>query len=207
MGLNRGTIRRGKKKVISKNNDVKQILDNMDLYDFQKKAVMDTIESLPVREVKYDIKEEVVEESLIQSTSLLSDDIEEVIEETVKTPPEPIDEVIEVSDEEVVVEIEVLNTEKNINNTVYSEEVIKDIVKEDKSKELEEMLKEEENKSDEEKKVICLDTLDVYENAKDAESKTPAKASAITRNCNGNSKRAGGLRWMYYKNYLLQENK
>ena len=182
MGLNRRTIRRGKKKVISKNNDVKQILDNMDLYDFQKKAVMDTIESLPVREVKYDIKEEVVEESLIQSTSLLSDDIEEVIEETVKTPPEPIDEVIEVSDEEVVVE-------------------------EDKSKELEEILKEEENKSDEEKKVICLDTLDVYENAKDAESKTPAKASAITRNCNGNSKRAGGLRWMYYKDYLLQENK
>ena len=185
MGLNRGTIRRGKKKVISKNNDVKQVLDNMDLYDFQKEVVMDTIESLPVREVKYDIKEEVVEESLIQSTSLLSDDIEEVIEETVKTPPEPIDEVVEVSDEVVV----------------------EDIVEEDKSKELEEVLKEEENKSDEEKKVICLDTLDVYENAKDAESKTPAKASAITRNCNGNSKRAGGLRWMYYKDYLLQENK
>ena len=182
MGLNRRTIRRGKKKVISKDNNVKQVLDNMDLYDFQKKAVMDTIESLPVREVKYDIKEEVIEESLIQSTSLLSDDIEEVIEETVKTPPEPINEVVEVSDVEVVVE-------------------------EDKSKELEEILKEEEDKSDEEKKVICLDTLDVYENAKDAESKTPAKASAITRNCNGNSKRAGGLRWMYYKDYLLQENK
>ena len=177
MGLNRRTIRRGKKKVVSKNNNVKQVLDNMDLYDFQKKAVMDIIESPPVREVEDD-----VEESLIQSTSLLSDDVEEVIEETVKTPPEPIDEVIEVSDEEVVVE-------------------------EDKSKELEEILKEEENKSDEEKKVICLDTLDVYENVKDAESKTPAKASAITRNCNGNSKRAGGLRWMYYKNYLLQENK
>ena len=93
MGLNRRTIRRGKKKVISKDNSVKQVLDNMDLYDFQKKAVMDTIESLPVREVKYDIKEEVVEESLIQSTSLLSDDIEEVIEETVKTPPEPIESV------------------------------------------------------------------------------------------------------------------
>ena len=177
MGLNRRTIRKGKKKVIKKDNDIKQILDNMDLYDFQKEAVMNTIENPPVREVEDD-----VEESLIQSTSLLSDDIEEVIEETVKTPPEPIDEVIEVSDEEVVVE-------------------------EDKSKELEEILKEEEDKSDEEKKVICLDTLDVYENAKDAESKTPAKASAITRNCNGNSKRAGGLRWMYYKDYLLQENK
>ena len=186
MGLNRRTIRKGKKKVVSKNNNVKQILDNMDLYDFQKEVVMDIIESPPVREVEDDIKEEVVEESLIQSTSLLNDDIEEVIEETVKTPPEPINEVVEVSDEEVVVE---------------------DIVEEDKSKELEEILKKEENKSDEEKKVICLDTLDVYENAKDAESKTPAKASAITRNCNGNSKRAGGLRWMYYKDYLLQENK
>ena len=182
MGLNRRTIRKGKKKNISKNNDVKQVLDNMDLYDFQKKTVMDTIENTPVREVEDDIKEEVVEESSIQSTRLLSDDVEEVIEETVKTLPEQTDEVIEVSDVEVVVE-------------------------EDKSKELEEILKEEENKSDEEKKVICLDTLDVYENAKDAESKTPAKASAITRNCNGNSKRAGGLRWMYYKDYLLQENK
>ena len=182
MGLNRRTIRKGKKKVIKKDNDIKQILDNMDLYDFQKEAVMDTIESLPVREVKYDIKEEVVEESLIQSTSLLSDDVEEVIEETVKTLPEQTDEVIEVSDVEVVVE-------------------------EDKSKELEEILKEEESKSDKEKKVICLDTLEVYENVEDAESKTPAKASAIVRNCNGNSKRAGGLRWMYYKDYLLQENK
>ena len=181
MGLNRRTIRKGKKKVISKNNDVKQILDNMDLYDFQKKVVMDIIEKPPIKDVEDDIKE-VTEESLIQSTSLLSDDIEEVIEETVKTLPEQTDEVIEVSDIEVLVE-------------------------EDKSKELEEILKEEEDKSDEEKKVICLDTLDVYENAKDAESKTPAKASAITRNCNGNSKRAGGLRWMYYKDYLLQENK
>ena len=117
-----------------------------------------------------------------KSESTPKEVIEEVIEEVVQTPPEPIDEVTEVFDEEVVVE-------------------------EDKSKELEEILKEEENKSDEEKKVICLDTLDVYENAKDAESKTPAKASAITRNCNGNSKRAGGLRWMYYKDYLLQENK
>ena len=79
MGLNRRTIRKGKKKVISKDNNVKQVLDNMDLYDFQKKAVMDTIESLPVREVEDD-----VEESLIQSTSLLSDDIEEVIKEDVK---------------------------------------------------------------------------------------------------------------------------
>ena len=117
-----------------------------------------------------------------KSESTSKEVIEEVIEEHVKTPPESINGVIEVFDEEVV-------------------------VKEDKLKELEELIKEEENKPDEKKKVICLDTLDVYENVRDAESKTPAKASAIKRNCNGNSKRAGGLRWMYYKDYLLQENK
>ena len=117
-----------------------------------------------------------------KSESTPKEVVEEVIEEFVKTPPEPINEVTEVSDEEVV-------------------------VKEDELKELEELIKEEENKPDEEKKVICLDTLDVYENVRDAESKTSAKASAIKRNCNGNSKRAGGLRWMYYKDYLLQENK
>ena len=117
-----------------------------------------------------------------KSESTPKEVIEEVIEEPVKTPTESIDEVTEVFDEEVV-------------------------VKEDKLKELEELIKEEENKPDEEKKVICLDTLDVYENVRDAESKTSAKASVIKRNCNGNSKRAGGLRWMYYKDYLLQENK
>ena len=117
-----------------------------------------------------------------KSESTPKEVVEEVIEEFVKTPPEPINEVTEVSDEEVV-------------------------VKEDKLKESEELIKEEENKPDEEKKVICLDTLDVYENSKDAESKTIAKASAITRCCNGNCKKAGKMRWMYYKDYLLQENK
>ena len=118
-----------------------------------------------------------------KSESTPKEVVEEVIEEFVKTPPKPINEVTDVSDEEVVAEIEVIN---------------------DKLKELEELLKEEENKLDEEKKVICLDTLDVYENVRDAESKTSAKASAIKRNCNGNSKRAGGLCWMYYKDYLLE---
>ena len=118
-----------------------------------------------------------------KSESIPKEVVEEVIEEFVKTPPKPINEVTDVSDEEVVAEIEVIN---------------------DKLKELEEIIKEEENKPDEEKKVICLDTLDVYENVRDAESKTSAKASAIKRNCNGNSKRAGGLCWMYYKDYLLE---
>ena len=114
-----------------------------------------------------------------KSESTPKEVIEEVIEEVVQTPPEPIDEVTEVFDEEVVVE-------------------------EDKSKELEEILKEEENKSDEDKKVICLDTLDVYENAKDASIKTGANAGAITRNCKGYTKKAGGKKWKFYKNYLLE---
>lgn len=121
-----------------------------------------------------------------KSESTPKEFVEEVIENIVEAPPELTDEVVEVSNEEVVVEV---------------------IAEEDKSKKLEEVLKEEENKSDEEKKVICLDTLDVYENSKDAESKTIAKASAITRCCNGNCKKAGKMRWMYYKDYLLQENK
>ena len=114
-----------------------------------------------------------------KSESTPKEVIEEVIEEVVQTPPEPIDEVTEVFDKEVVVE-------------------------EDKSKELEEILKEEENKSDEDKKVICLDTLDVYENAKDASIKTGANAGAITRNCRGYTKKAGGKKWKFYKNYLLE---
>lgn len=114
-----------------------------------------------------------------KSESTPKEVIEEVIEEVVQTPPESIDEVTEVFNEEVV-------------------------VKEDKLKELEELIKEEENKPDEEKKVICLDTLDVYENVRDAESKTSAKAGAITRNCRGYTKKAGGKKWKFYKDYLLE---
>lgn len=150
-----------------------------------------------------------------KSESTPKEVIEEVIEEVVQTPPEPIDEVTEVSDEEVVVEIEVMNTDENMNNTIYSEEALKEVVeeveeekpvkvKDVKTEEYLKVLEEEKDKKDEDKKVICLDTLDVYINAKDAESKTPAKAGAITRNCNGNSKRAGGLRWMYYLDYLKE---
>ena len=185
MGLNRGTIRRGKKKSNNKNKEkeIKQMLDKLDLYDFQRQTLEESIKKVGV--------------GIELSNS--EENIEDIIKTLVETSPELNDEVTEVSEENVIVEIEIMDTKENMNNTVYSEEAIKDVVEENKSKELEEILKEEENKSDEEKKVICLDTLDVYENAKDAESKTSAKASAITRNCNGNSKRAGGLRWMYYR--------
>ena len=193
MGLNRRTIRKGKKKLNnkSKEKEIKQMLDKLDLYDFQRQMLEESIKKVGV--------------GIELSNS--EENIEDIIKTLVETSPELNDEVTEVSEEDVIVEIEIMDTKENMNNTVYSEEAIKDVVEEDKSKELEEILKEEENKSDEEKKVICLDTLDVYENSKDAESKTIAKASAITRCCNGNCKKAGKMRWMYYKDYLLQENK
>lgn len=114
-----------------------------------------------------------------------------------KTPIEPINEltdtikedtnVAEVAEEKVVEvqeEKEDLNTEKD------------DVTK---------IIEEENNKSEEDKKVICLDTGIVYENSKDAESKTVAKANAITRCCRGNCKKAGKLRWQYYSDYLLEK--
>ena len=164
MGLKRDRVRVKADKNINNNKELEQPI---------KKVVEESIE----------IAKEVKNEPL----SVQEKCVEEIIEEHIKTPPKPNDEVIEYVVEDVIVEDDKKET------------------KADKEKELEELLKEEENMSDEDKKVICLDTLEVYLNSKDAESKTPAKAGAITRNCNKNSKRAGGLRWMYYTEYL-QEN-
>ena len=164
MGLKRDRVRAKADKNINNNKELEQPI---------KKVVEESIE----------IAKEVKNEPL----SVQEKCVEEIIEENIKTPPKPNDEVIEYVVEDVIAEDD--KKETNI----------------DKEKELEELLKEEENMSDEDKKVICLDTLEVYLNSKDAESKTPAKAGAITRNCNKNSKRAGGLRWMYYTEYL-QEN-
>ena len=121
------------------------------------------------------------------------EDVKEVVTEKVelandmvKTPIEPINELTDTIEEDTNVEevAEDLNTEKD------------DIAK---------IIEEENNKSEEDKKVICLDTGIVYENSKDAESKTVAKSNAITRCCNGNCKKAGKLRWQYYKDYLLEK--
>ena len=110
----------------------------------------------------------------------------ELANDIVKTPMEPINELTDTIEEDTNVEevAEDLNTEKD------------DIAK---------IIEEENNKSEEDKKVICLDTGIVYENSKDAESKTVAKSNAITRCCNGNCKKAGKLRWQYYKDYLLEK--
>ena len=110
----------------------------------------------------------------------------ELANDMIKTPIEPINELTDTIEEDTNVEevAEDLNTEKD------------DIAK---------IIEEESNKSEEDKKVICLDTGIVYENSKDAESKTVAKANAITRCCRGNCKKAGKLRWQYYKDYLLEK--
>lgn len=108
----------------------------------------------------------------------------ELANDMIKTPIEPINELTDTIEEDTNVEEKVAEQEKD------------DIAK---------IIEEENNKSEEDKKVICLDTGIVYENSKDAESKTVAKANAITRCCRGNCKKAGKLRWQYYKDYLLEK--
>lgn len=129
----------------------------------------------------------------------------ELANDMIKTSIEPTDEltdtikedtnVVEVAEEKVVEEVaEVQENEK---------EEIEDLNKE--KDDVAKIIEEENNKSEEDKKVICLDTGIVYENSKDAESKTVAKSNAITRCCNGNCKKAGKMRWQYYSDYLLEK--
>nr|DAL24134.1 MAG TPA_asm: hypothetical protein [Caudoviricetes sp.] len=112
----------------------------------------------------------------------------ELANDMIKTPIEPINELTDTIEEDTNVA-----EEKEVENS--------NVEKEDIAK----IIEEENNKSEEDKKVICLDTGIVYENSKDAESKTVAKSNAITRCCNGNCKKAGKLRWQYYKDYLLEK--
>ena len=51
----------------------------------------------------------------------------------------------------------------------------------------------------ENEKVLCIDTGEVFDNAKEASKKTGANPSAIIRCCNGNCKKAGKLGWRYYE--------
>lgn len=188
MGLNRRNVR----SVNKKDKDISGI----SLSDYQKEAIKiaiankkenNKIEICASEKNKEDIKEVTTEKV-------------ELANDMVKTPTEPINEltntteedtnVAEVAEEKVVEvqeekeETEDLNTEKD------------DVTK---------IIEEENNKSEEDKKVICLDTGIVYENSKDAESKTVAKANAITRCCRGNCKKAGKMRWQYYSDYLLEK--
>ena len=52
---------------------------------------------------------------------------------------------------------------------------------------------------DDMRKILCVDTDEVFNNAKEASKKTGANSSSIIRCCNGNCKKAGKLKWRYYE--------
>lgn len=56
-----------------------------------------------------------------------------------------------------------------------------------------------ENMTDDMRKILCIDTGEVFNNAKEASEKTGANSSSIIRCCNGNCKKAGKLKWRYYE--------
>ena len=49
------------------------------------------------------------------------------------------------------------------------------------------------------RKILCVDTGEVFNNAKEAGEKTGANPSSIIKCCNGNCKKAGKLKWRYYE--------
>ena len=178
MGLNRRSI-------INVNENTTKDTNKINLSDYQKEAIKiaiankkenNKIDICTPEENKEDIKEIVTEKV-------------ELANDIAKTPTEPINELTDTVEEDTSV-VEVAEEKEDLNTE-----------KDDISK----IIEEENNKSEEDKKVICLDTGIVYENSKDAESKTVAKANAITRCCRGNCKKAGKLRWQYYKDYLLEK--
>ena len=184
MGLKRRNVR----SVNKKDKDI----GGISLSDYQKEAIKiaiankkenNKIEICASEENKEDIKEVTAEKV-------------ELANDMAKTPIEPINELTDTIKEDTsVAEVaEVQEEEKEETEDLNTEK--DDIAK---------IIEEESNKSEEDKKVICLDTGIVYENSKDAESKTVAKSNAITRCCNGNCKRAGKMRWQYYRDYLLEK--
>lgn len=170
-----------RRNVRSINENTSKDANKISLSDSQKENK--EIDICTLEENKEDIKEVATEEV-------------EMVSNIVKNPTEPINEVTDIIEEDTnVVEVaEVQENEKEETEDLNAEK--DDVVK---------IIEEENNKSEEDKKVICLDTGIVYENSKDAENKTVAKANAITRCCRGNCKKAGKLRWQYYSDYLLEK--
>lgn len=187
MGLNRRNVRSVNKK--DKDKDISGI----SLNDYQKEAIKiaiankkenNKIEICASEENKEDIKEITTEKV-------------ELANDMVKTPTELINELIDTIEEDTNVTEEVVEVQEKEKEETEDLNTEKD--------DIAKIIEEESNKSEEDKKVICLDTGIVYENSKDAESKTVAKSNAITRCCNGNCKRAGKMRWQYYRDYLLEK--
>ena len=55
------------------------------------------------------------------------------------------------------------------------------------------------NVPDDMRKILCIDTGEVFNNAKEASEKAGANPSSIIKCCNGNCKKAGKLKWRYYE--------
>lgn len=184
MGLNRRNVR----SVNKKDKDI----GGISLSDYQKEAIKIAIankkENNKIEICASEENKEGIKEVTVEKVELAND--------MAKTPTEPINELTDTIKEDTsVAEVaEVQEKEKEETEDLNTE-------KDDMAK----IIEEESNKPEEDKKVICLDTGIVYENSKDAESKTVAKANAITRCCRGNCKKAGKLRWQYYRDYLLEK--
>lgn len=196
MGLNRRSI-------ININENTSKDANKISLSDSQKEAIKIAIANkkenremdiCTLEENKEDIKDVATEKV-------------ETVNDMVKTPIKPINEptdtieedtnVVEVAEEKVLVED--INVEEKVAEVQEKEDL--NTEKDDIAK----IIEEENNKSEEDKKVICLDTGIVYENSKDASTRTGANAGAITRNCKGYTKRAGGKSWQFYNDYLLEK--
>lgn len=186
MGLNRRSI-------INTNENTTKDTNKISLSDYQKEAIKiaiankkenNKIEICASEENKEDIKEVTAEKV-------------ELANDMVKTPTEPINELTDTIEEDTNIKEEVVEVQEKEKEETEDLNTEKDNIAK--------IIEEESNKSEEDKKVICLDTGIVYENSKDAESKTVAKANAITRCCRGNCKRAGKMRWQYYRDYLLEK--
>lgn len=175
MGLKRRNVR-------GINENTSKDANKISLSDSQKEAIKTAMankkESKEIDICALEENKEDIKEVATEKVELAND--------MVKTTTEPINELTDTIEEDTNV-VEVAEVQENEKD---------DIAK---------IIEEENNKSEEDKKVICLDTGIVYENSKDAESKTVAKANAITRCCRGNCKKAGKLRWQYYKDYLLEK--
>ena len=57
------------------------------------------------------------------------------------------------------------------------------------------------------KKVICLETGEVFDSINDVQRKLGLDQSHISKCCNGKQQTCGGYHWMHYSDYLEQQNK
>lgn len=55
------------------------------------------------------------------------------------------------------------------------------------------------------KRVICVETGEVFESTRDANRKTGLNHASICQCCNGKQKTCGKLHWKYYNDYLIEQ--